>query len=223
VGLATLCCSPPALLEAETLILPTQLQVEHLKTQLQCCVAAALAASDTFSVAGVAELMRLGDTTGSALDAPQVEAEAEDDTNFWILVMTGACALTELRCSSPVSLIISLSRPLTLTHHLGWNPRPGVLGSLLFVGSGVAYWRWGRAAVVAPELLDDANPNLLLEDAPPPSSYVSSSGKGQYNRALLAGQWGVRDPRECPRAGRGNVYAPRQNTVPPRHSARYSY
>ena len=119
----------------------------------------------------------------------------------------------------PVSLIISLSRPLTLTHHLGWNPRPGVLGSLLFVGSGVAYWRWGRAAVVAPELLDDVNPNLLLEDAPPPSSYVSSSGKGQYNRALLAGQLGVCDPRECPRAGRGNVYAPKQNTVPPPDTA----
>ena len=63
MGLATLCCSPPALLEAETLILPTQLQVEHLKTQLQCCVAAALATSDTFSVAGVDELMRLGDTS----------------------------------------------------------------------------------------------------------------------------------------------------------------
>ena len=65
-----------------------------------------------------------------------------------------------------------------------------VLGSLLFVGSGLAYWRWARASVVAPELLPKTPPLGLLEDVAPPPSYVST-GKGHYNRALVAGQWGA--------------------------------
>jgi hypothetical protein len=65
-----------------------------------------------------------------------------------------------------------------------------VLGSLLLVGSGLAYWRWARASVVAPELLPKTPPLGLLEDVAPPPSYVST-GKGHYDRALVAGQWGA--------------------------------
>lgn len=135
--------------------LPTDEQASHLTTQLRCCVAAALTNSTTFAAAGTAQLTQMGDARGAAVAAvAATDAAEDDDTEFWVLVVS--CAL----------------------------------GSLLLLGSGFAYWRWARASVVAPELLPKTPPLGLLEDVAPPPSYVST-GKGHYNRALVAGQWGA--------------------------------